>query len=206
MCVSEHRAREDERGRLSMWRAYGGRNGVAMVFNGTAMFNTSNAIGAFSSPVFYGDPEEFAEEFERAAKGIADAVDALVHLGRDVVRNALVQMLRFAALSTKHPGFQEELEWRVIASPALYDTDRLIKEIEIVNGVPQRVIKIALENAPAHDLYGLDLPELIQRIIIGPCDFPLVTGQAFLEELSKAGVPNPPDRVVVSDIPLRHET
>lgn len=32
-CVSEHDAREDTFGRLSMWRAYGDQNGVALVLN-----------------------------------------------------------------------------------------------------------------------------------------------------------------------------
>jgi len=48
-CVSEHRSVENERGRLSMWRAYGGTTGVALVMNGKAMFSPSNALNAFSS-------------------------------------------------------------------------------------------------------------------------------------------------------------
>lgn len=36
-CLTEHTKEEDEYGRLSMWRAYGLNNGVALVFN-TSMF------------------------------------------------------------------------------------------------------------------------------------------------------------------------
>lgn len=32
-CVSEHKTEEDTLGRLSMWRAYGGTNGIALVMN-----------------------------------------------------------------------------------------------------------------------------------------------------------------------------
>jgi len=50
-CVSEHSAEEDQHGRLSMWRAYGGQTGVALVLNGAVMFSESDALGAYSSPV-----------------------------------------------------------------------------------------------------------------------------------------------------------
>ena len=36
-CVSEHEKEEDQNGRLSMWRAYGGRNGVALISKAEAM-------------------------------------------------------------------------------------------------------------------------------------------------------------------------
>src|SRR5262245_18580599 len=48
-CVSEHSPVEDQHGRLSMWRAYGGQAGVALVFNGAVMFSDSDALGAYSS-------------------------------------------------------------------------------------------------------------------------------------------------------------
>ena len=204
-CVSEHRASEDARGRLSMWRAYGGRHGVALVFNGAPMFGTSTAIGAFSSPVFYGDPAAFATEFASAAAHIDRSIDQIVHLGRDLVKSAMVQMFRFAALCTKHPGFQEELEWRVIASPSSYNTPRLISAVEVVNGTPQLVIQIELANSLQDGLVGMEPGELIDRVIIGPSQFPWATARAFHQVLAEAGVPDPVERTVVSDIPLRHD-
>jgi hypothetical protein len=75
-CVSEHRVEENRRGRLSMWRAYGGATGVAIIMNGAAMFSPSNALRAYSSPVFYADERAFAEEFMRTANGIEkDVID-----------------------------------------------------------------------------------------------------------------------------------
>ncbi|HEY4218043.1 MAG TPA: DUF2971 domain-containing protein [Gemmatimonadaceae bacterium] len=204
-CISEHRAKEDQRGRLSMWRAYGGRTGVAIVFNGTAIFGASNAIGAYSSPVFYGDAEAFAHEFRSVASNLEASLHSVEHLGREFVKNAVLQMLRFAALSTKHPSFEEELEWRVIACPTIHETPRLQKSIEVVRGTPQMVLKLPLRNAPEQNLVGLEPSELIDRIIIGPCQFPLVTHRAFYELLSALGVPDAIDRVIAADIPLRHD-
>ena len=45
-------------------------------------------------------------------------------LGRETVSASAFNMLRFAVLCTKHPGFLEEREWRIIASPRM--TMRLI--------------------------------------------------------------------------------
>ena len=44
--VSEHVASEDFYGRLSMWRAYGGDFGFALIINGGVMLRPSNALGA----------------------------------------------------------------------------------------------------------------------------------------------------------------
>jgi hypothetical protein len=106
----------------------------------------------------------------------------------------------------EHPAFHEELEWRVIASPSILNTERLIPSLEVVRGVPQKVLKIRLENAPQLGLVGLATPELIERVIVGPCEFPDVTALTFRERLMQLGVPNWDQRVTVADVPLRHST
>lgn len=205
-CFSEHCLDEDRRGRLSMWRAYGGATGVAVVINGAVMHGDSTALGALSSPVYYADSEAFAKDFMEVASGIRAATPLLKRVGKDAVRSTVFQMLRFAALCTKHPGFQEELEWRVIASPTIYSTPRLSTSIEVIQGVPQQVVKIKLESAPDEGLVGLGLRELLDRIIIGPCEFPQMTAAAFYKVLVDLGFDDAQDRVVVADIPLRHRT
>ncbi len=203
-CLSEHRADEDLHGRLSMWRAYGGSTGVALVLNGDVMFGTSNAIGAHSSPVLYANASSFADEFMNVVKGIERESDYVKSLGRDFVKNAVFTMLRFAVLCTKHPGFHEELEWRVVASPTIISSPRLISHVEVVRGVPQTVVKLKLENAPSEGLVGLAIPELLNRIIIGPCEFPGVIYRALHQVLREIGVQNVEQKIFISDIPLRH--
>lgn len=203
-CVSEHPSHEDLRGRLSMWRAYGGSTGVALVMNGAVMHAESDVLGVYSSPVYYANPPEFAEELTRVASHIQNEVAYLQEVGKEAVREMVLAMMHFAVLCTKHPGFQEELEWRVIASPALFPAGRREYSVEVVHGVPQLVVKLSLENQPDEGLIGLALPELLERIIIGPCKFPLVTAQAFHRLLADAGVSNPQERVIIADIPLRH--
>ena len=204
MCVSEHSPDEDRHGRLSMWRAYGGQTGVALVLNGAVMFSEGHALGAYASPVAYLDTDEFAVEFMKVVTNIEGEAEYIRSLGREKVRNIAFNMLRFAVLCTKHPGFHEEREWRVVASPAMYPSKLLGRSVEVIRGTPQTVLKIELQNHPDQGLVGLALPDLLNRIIIGPCEFPQVVLSAFHRLLEEAGVPEPGKKVVVSAIPLRN--
>lgn len=202
-CVSEHLADEDQHGRLSMWRAYGGQAGIALVLNGAVMFGESDALGAYSSPVAYLNSDAFGAEFLKVAKNIEGEAEYIRSLGRESAKSIVFNMLRFAVLCTKHPGFHEEREWRVVASPVMYPSDLLTQTVEVVRGTPQTVLKLDLQNHPDQGLVGLALPELLNRIIIGPCEFPQGILGAFRKLLAEAGVPEPEGKIVVSDIPLR---
>jgi hypothetical protein len=202
-CVSEHSAEEDKLGRLSMWRAYGGQAGVALVLNGAVMFNESDALAVYSSPVAYLDSNTFAAEVVEIARNIESEAEYIRSLDRETVKNIVFSMFRFAVLCTKHPGFHEEREWRVVASPAMHPANLPAPTVEVVRGTPQKVLKIDLQNHPDQGLVGLSLPELLNSIIIGPCEFPQVILGAFRQLLVEAGVPEPDSKIVVSDIPLR---
>jgi hypothetical protein len=72
-----------------------------------------------------------------------------------------------------------------------------------VNGIPQIVYKIPLENNSGAGIVGLSLTELLDRVIIGPTQFPWVTYEAFVAALDAAGVKDAGSRVFVSSIPIR---
>lgn len=203
-CVSQHHTEEDVLGRLSMWRAYGGKTGVALVFNGAVFDLQTNALGAYSSPVAYLDKEQFFGAMELVATNIVTNREYVSSLSRDAVKNTLFNMFRFAVLCTKHPGFAEEKEWRIVASPALQQSALLESDIAVVHGVPQPILKIPLENFQEEGITGLAVPELINRIIIGPCEFSHVTFRALWLALNHSGVEDPASLIIQSHIPLRH--
>jgi len=202
-CVSEHLSEENRLGRLSMWRAYGGQAGIAIVLNAAVMFNETEALAVCSSPVAYLDSDAFAVEFAQIAQNIEKETDYLRSLDRDAVKYIVFDMLRFAVLCTKHPGFHEEREWRVVASPAMHPSKLPAPKVELVRGTPQKVLKIDLQNHPDQGLASLSLSEILSSIIIGPCEFPQAILGAFRQLLLEAGVPDPDSKIVVSDIPLR---
>jgi hypothetical protein len=201
-CFSEHRGgHEDKFGRLSMWRAYGGVTGVAMVIHGKPFVTPSDALQATSSPVAYLGPDDFEAKFAEVTDGIEANVDLLATRDRAAVREHVIQMFRYVTICTKHPGFKEELEWRIIYQPNYRASDHICRTVETIRGVPQPVCKIPLKNIPGLD--GIEVPELIDRIIIGPTHHAPAMWEAFVETLKSAGVDDAENKVFVSSIPLR---
>lgn len=202
-CLSEHLDKENHHGRLSMWRAYGGETGVALILNNRAMLSASHALNVYSSPVAYLSVDEFQVKFAEILRNVEEESAFIKALGWEKVKATILKMFIFTVLCTKHPGFLEEREWRVIATELSPPTSNVTRAVEVVRGIPQMVRKFSLQRYPDHAL-DLAIPELLDRIIIGPCAFPQIVRGAFLKLLQDAGVSQPEKMVIVSGIPLRH--
>jgi hypothetical protein len=202
-CISEHDESENRTGRLSMWRAYGHSAGVGMILNAAPFLRPSDALKAYTSPVAYLDGEAFGQEFFNLLQSIEANIPTLKALGEEVVRAHIFEVFRMAILCTKHPGFKEEREWRVIYTPTYQKSARLLSEIQSINGIPQPIHKIPLKDVPDEGLVGIEIPNLVGSVIIGPTNFPLAIKDAFVAKLEEFGVVDARSRIVISDIPLR---
>lgn len=203
---------EDRLGRLSMWRAYAQKDGIAFVFNNRPFLTETNALNAFSCPVVYASIEDYESRFAALVDGIEAELPLLQQYGGRWVHENLLLAFRFAAQSTKHPSFREEREWRVIYSPTLLDAQgqmdeaqkaKIPTEVMCLRGVPQRIYAIPFVNHPEEGFVGATIPELIDRILIGPSNDAYAIAQAFVSELEDCGVENASERVIVTGIPLR---
>lgn len=203
-CFSEHLEDENENGRLSMWRAYGGKNGVALVFHAEPIFMLSKAFPVYPSPVAYLNKNQTKEELNKITQALKLESNFLKTLDRAYVMNKVFNTFRFASLCIKHPGFKEEREWRTIASPLLEPSNFLEEYIEIVRGVPQVVLKIKLEDNHDKGINGLALHQFLDKIIIGPTEFPMQLYRAFGKLLTDEGHSNIVQKIQLSKIPLRH--
>lgn len=204
--VSEHgniETEEDKYGRLSMWRAYGGNTNVALVMRNGPFLRESLATNAFTSPVFYGDADKFVRKFAEVVDAFEQNIGIARQLGGDLVLRIFENMFHFAALSTKHPGFSEEREWRVILSPTMFPSNKIGFDLEVVNGVPQRVYKFPLVDFPEEGFYGATLPDLLEEIIVGPTASAYAIYDALAGALIQEGVKDGFSRVKISNIPLR---
>jgi hypothetical protein len=201
--VSEHLDTEDRTGRLSMWRAYGGSSGVAIVVNNAPFLAATNVLGAYSSPVSYSSQDEFEVKFAELVNSIESSQDFLATQDREAVIGFVFEAFRYAVLCTKHPGFAEEREWRVIHAPTLHPGGKVVHSYQNVEGVPQSVYKIPLRDWPEEGLVGLAIPSFIDKIIIGPTRMPATLYNTFHRVLTEAGVENVQHKLFVSDIPLR---
>lgn len=218
LSLSEHDAPDDSNdttddyGRLSMWRAYAGRNGVAMVLNTGPFLRESNALNAYSTPVLYATPRSFLPHFEEIVSNLEGGMDVIEVAGWEWLLEALIIAFRFIVQSTKHPAFREEREWRVIYSPMLLlrsnelgheQMTRVPTERLIINGVPQRVYAIPFVDYPDDGWTGATIPALLNSILIGPSQDAYAIQQAFITELIKHKVDDATNKVRITGIPLR---
>ncbi len=201
--LSEHDKSEDEHGRLSMWRSYGGVTGVGVVLNPAVFLTPSDALNAYTSPVAYLNPKEFKMKFDEITTNVMNKTDWLKTCEKQIVLNYLFSMFRFAVLCTKHPGFAEEREWRIIYAPEFEKSKRIIEEIKTIKGIPQTICKLPLKDFPEEGLVGASIPELVERIIVGPNDHAYEVKATFIRLLQGAGMSDASQKVFVSGIPLR---
>ncbi|APX67987.1 MULTISPECIES: DUF2971 domain-containing protein [unclassified Brucella] len=204
-CVSEHDAvKEDDIGRLSMWRAYGqGSIGIAIVLNKFPFLSETNYLEAFSSPVAYIGDRELGGDIETIISNIDLNREWLSSLPEFLVMSQVFNMLKFGIICLKHKGFEEEKEWRVIHTPSV-TTSSLEQATVTVSGVPQRVFKIAFKDYTSErGAFDISPNSIVKRVIIGPSNYPGVIRDAVIDTLEKVGVMNAKERVVISDIPLR---
>lgn len=187
-CFTEHEEKENKLGRLSMWRAYGGDNGVAIVFHPKPGCDIDESRITLT-PVAYLDDDAFYGEVYRIVKNIDENKVILCHSPYEDLKNNLMQMLRYAIVAIKHPGFQEEREWRIVA----HGQD-LRCETEVIKGVVQPVKKYKISHINA----------MLHHIIIGPTLYYNVIYKGFERILkSKYQMEDVASRLVCSYIPYR---
>lgn len=205
--ISEHDESEDQHGRLSMWRAFGGNDvRVALVFKFPFSLLYGNVFNLVVSPVAYLKKEQVKEEFQKVVKNIHDNLDFLKSVGRQNIVNRVYHMLVAGVTCLKHEGFMEEREWRLIYAPNRWPSKLIERSTEVIKGIPQIVYKIPFD-AMAPDapeaLSQLDLMRLFDHLIIGPALYPFSMIEAFGSVLQNAGVSDPGKRIVLSGIPIR---
>ncbi|MBP7766589.1 MAG: hypothetical protein KA113_15485 [Syntrophaceae bacterium] len=204
-CISEHAPNEDKHGRLSMWRAYGQSDAkAAIVLN--LPFDQPGATKGLKlilSPADYDGREGLKRQLYTVIDNINNNRSFLLSMGTEAIITSIFAMLMVMAVSQKHEGFKEEMEWRVIHLPNMNSSKLISSSIETFNGVPQIVYQIPLKDDETENVTGVNIPQLVDRIIIGPSEYPFPMHQAFAAALKDAGVEKAESRVVISGIPLR---
>ena len=193
--------RDDELGRLSLWREYGGNAGVALCLNPLVLEEDTSDLSVFHSPVAYGSTEKMKSHINQLSEAIEAAKEDFALVSRDYVKNSLFNAIKYAAVSYKHAGFAEEQEWRMIYSLDEGLSDRVRHVPVSVRGVPQIVCQVPLQNADGLNMPQLDIGNIFERILIGPCEFPDQIRMALLKAFSDHDVALP--KIDISHIPLR---
>jgi hypothetical protein len=206
LCLSEH-VKEDTDGLLSMWRGYGSNgNGAAIVFDTTKIAAREDSPLIIAN-VHYGTAEA---RINWLLERLAQFADILAK--SDIPDDKLVicsyyffQRLKLFSIFTKHRGFLEEKEWRVVYMRDR-DTanvfDKMFSYWVGPRGVEPK-LKLKIGAIPGLPETEVSLSELVERIILGrSLASPLARGTIF-KMLDALGKPNLKDRVKSSSIPFR---
>lgn len=200
-CFSEHQNKDGDIGKLSMWRAYGGNSGVAIIFKQDFFSKLNTSCGLDFSSVAYLNPDQLKQEIGHLTTTISNNAEQIKALSTKELSFYLFNILRFSALCNKHVGFDEEKEWRLIAIASQnIKNDLISQEIETISGIPQNVLKIKLKEALA-DNHGFK--DMIHKVIIGPCLYPWTIRNSIATALRDIGITAPEKIITISNIPLR---
>jgi len=170
-CFSEHEPSESD-GLLSMWRGYGGNgNGAAIVFDTSKIKRTPNSPLIFAK-VEYASQSVRMKWFSDLAIKCADIL-APMEIPKNLIYEvayAIFERIKIAALFSKHIGFKEEREWRIVYLRERDTNNRLVDMLGYLNGPNGIEPKLKLKIQPIDGVTDseLSLDNIIHSILLGP--------------------------------------
>ena len=205
-CFSEHDP-DNPDGLLSMWRGYGeDGNGAAVVFN-MQKINYRKYTPLILSNVIYATRDERISWIRNKLSKFSELLQKY-DIPNDQLWRAvseLFERLKMFSIFTKHQGFAEEKEWRIVYLRERDVDDVFSNMLNYAVGQKGVELKFKLKIAPIEGFTDddLSLEKIVHEIILGPA---ISTSLAYrsmcrmLEVKNKQGLI---DRVRVSTTPYR---
>lgn len=206
MCFSLHQA-SDEDGKLSMWRGYGNAGKGAAI-----IFDPSKIPIQLGSPLALA-PVEYASQ-EKRRELIKNKIDQVAGFFREktipstaieTLARALFQRICLFAIFSKHIGFIEEREWRLVYFKDRDSKNSFTPFFGYFNGPEGIKSKLKLPMKPTKDVINddFDLSNIIHSIIVGPTSSSPLTKHAIERMLEGVKKPELKSVLRMSSIPYR---
>jgi hypothetical protein len=170
---------------------------------GRASASLATALNIMFSPVAYMNQDKVHATMNTVIENINAHADFLPTLDRQTIISWAFCMLLTGVTCVKHEGFSEEQEWRAIHTPKRASSPLMASSTEVIGGIPQIIYQMPLDKSVSPALEPIDLAAMFDRLIVGPSSYPWAMYEAFVDALSKAGVTDAGNRVVISGILLR---
>ena len=191
-------------GKLSMWRGYGGKAPVALVIDSGALMQDAPLIPTTGLPVFYWKGDELVAFLDGTFDELKQKVDQFVGQPIEDLASDLINFFETLSVILKHPGFHEEREWRSVYPAHLtLPMYELKQEVVTLNGVPQPVFIMPLEDRSKEGFGDTSVESLLKKIVIGPSDHQYMVYEALSAALKPFNLPNKESLIEFSDIPFR---
>jgi hypothetical protein len=204
-CFCEHDP-SDHDGLLSMWRGYGANGGGAAIVFDTSKLIHDDESPLVLAPVVYGTDQQRLNWIETKISELARLIKTHNPPKLELDRAAwhFFNRLKYFALFSKHCGFREEREWRVV-----YMQDRDPKReyhSRFTYLTNEAGIEPRMKLQVGSDLKGAEpitLSSLVTRILLGPRAGALLSLMATRRMMEQLGEPQLAARVLSSSTPFR---
>jgi hypothetical protein len=202
-CLTEHEPANKD-GLLSMWRGYGGNgNGAALIFNSNFAIRNQNSP-ILISRVHY-------DTADGRILWINDRIDQWCWLLEKsgipddklfLAAKSLFNFIKLFALKSKHDGFKEEREWRIIYLPER-DTRQEAFKLDYIIGKHGVEPKLRFEIKPIDSTENWSFGDILDQIILGPSQSSWLARRGVERMLEIVGRTEFKKKLSVSGIPLR---
>lgn len=207
-CFSEHEVEERD-GRLSMWRGYGANGkGVCAVFDLSGLGDVKESPFVIA-PVKYLTTQQRQAWLNSKIEQVASFLESKVAWTKAELLGiavAFFHRIRSAALFTKHKGFEEEREWRLVFHSDRDEAGKFqsMKSYQL-GGSTGIAPKLKLKLPELESILGtsVSFKEVIKAVVIGPTQRGELLRETFVRMLELNRVDLPPSSVHLSSIPYR---
>jgi len=206
LCFSEHTTDRAD-GLLSMWRGYGANGkGIAIVFDLKKIEPLPNSP-LIISKVHYGSSQERIEWMNLKTSQLASILKNYPQTDENLyyISHAWFQRLKIFSLFTKHCGFNEEQEWRIVYLNDR-DSNQSLKDMlsySITQKGVEPKLKLKIDSISGVTGQNISLENLISQIILGPSISTVLTRNSICRMLELKGKNILAEKVLVSSIPYR---
>ena len=204
-CFSEHDPLDND-GLLSMWRGYGANgSGAAIVFD-TSVFAEVPDSPLRIARVTYGTTADRIRWINEILDRFASLLSPRLptdELGACAAH--LFERLLAFSVYTKHAGFKEENEWRVVYFKHQDVRNRLVGMLDyhVSGSVVEPKLKYKIGPLDGVAAEGVNLEKLTAKIILGPTGASSLWKMAVQRMLDKLGHSTIGQRIVASSTPYR---
>ncbi len=206
VCFSQQEPEERD-GKLSMWRGYGHNGKGASITFDTSKVNVTEGSPLALAPVHYGTQEQrrsaIAGKITEVARFISQSSIPDEYMA--YIADGIFKRICLYAIFTKHSGFAEEKEWRLVYFKDR-DTEAILEpHLSYFNGPNGIEPKLKLPLAPIKGAVDetFDLSSIVHRITIGPTASSPLARRGIERMLQKIGKPELTSKIWMSEIPYR---